>query len=92
MEPFHRTGRGTSSGANSAVEADSSRLAVQSYSACASSTADCRLMDYNMGSVALDCECMDGRYNVGYTSTGAGAAAVDSDDVMRKLVAKAVRV
>lgn len=40
-------------------------------------------------SVALDCECMDGRYNVNYTSVG--AVAVDSDGVWMRLVAKAVR-
>lgn len=80
----------TSSAANCAVVADKSHsVEEQNCSACALSTADCRLIDCNM---KLDCDCMDGRYNVSYTSTGAGAVVVDSGDVMRKLVAKAVRV
>lgn len=48
-------------------------------------------MGCNMSLVALDSECMDGRYNVSCTAGAAAVVDVDSDGVMMKLVAKAVQ-
>lgn len=75
--------------------ADNNYSVAKSYSACAENRSDCRLMADSMNLAALDCDCMDGCYNVNYTSAGAAGAVVavaDSDGAMMKLVAKAVQV
>lgn len=77
---------------NAADDFDSA-AADKSYSVvarnCVRCMVDCRLMDCSMYAAvpvaSSDFVCMDGRYSDCCTSA-------DSDDVMRKLVAKAVRV
>lgn len=86
MEVFRRIDRVTLNVANDFAVVDKSYSVVaQNYVMC---MADCRLKDCNKVQLAsVGFVCMDGCYSDCYTSAG----AVDSDDVMRKLVAKAVR-
>ena len=84
---FRRTGRAISSAAVDSAAADKSYSVVARN--CVSCMADCRLMDCSKSATVpaaalSDSVWMDGRYSDCHTSA-------DSDDVMRKLVAKAVR-
>lgn len=77
----------------SSAATDKSYLKAQNcWACCALCTVHCRLERYNTDLVpSLDCENMDGCYSANCTLVEAGAVAADNDDVMRKLVVKAVQ-